>query len=98
MVGINLDLGNIVKLFSKGNIVKVYDKMFRLAERFANHEAENYKIELKNKIKIAELAGKKFDKDFPIETVHSIWKFRNERFDYHMNEMKDLLIKANKQK
>lgn len=44
MVDFNLSLiGDITKLFNKGNIVKVYDKMYTLADELAASETKNYK-------------------------------------------------------
>jgi hypothetical protein len=42
----NFDLNNIIKLFKKGDIPKVYEKMYFVAEKLAWRDFHGYKTEL----------------------------------------------------
>ena len=87
---IHLHLDNLVKLYEKGRIVKVYDKMNKEAEMLAVHEIETFLVELKHKLASKEIEG--------MNVINLLIDFRKERIDYHMSEMKKLLNEQLKHK
>ncbi|MBU3940406.1 MAG: hypothetical protein KKH88_00560 [Nanoarchaeota archaeon] len=93
MVNLHLHLPkDLYKLFKKGDITKLYSKMYSLAEELANNDSRRYKerleIELMSRLKnpllklptIRDMARRTFD-------------FWDKRFNFYLNEMKELLKK-----
>lgn len=77
---------NIQKLFLKGDIARVYSKMYSIAEEIAIHEVKQKQHSLINK------ADRRFKKtkdifSFPDE----VSKYKEKRIQHHINEMKELL-------
>lgn len=96
MVNFHLHLGNILKGLRKGNIVKVYSKMYSLAENLASRETEKYLTESLSKIEVSQVGGDKWDNEALIKFVNNIWNFHNDRINHHMDEMKKLLVMSSK--
>ena len=72
---------NLVKLSKKGQIHKLYYKMYCVAEKLAIHENKKY---------LAEIGITHSNMDI-IQGFELIAKHRQERIEYHYNEMKKLL-------
>ena len=85
-INLNFNLGEIIKLFKRGNIVKTYEKMYLLAEQLAKTETQEYQTELLSRINV------KSTKNEIFSSLDKIWNFKMERIHHHMKEMKDLLI------
>lgn len=80
---------NIQKLFLSGNIDKVYEKMYNVAEKLAIHEVKLYQDLLMQKMTDRKIkTGKDFDS---IEYFNKVVNHRQERLQHHINEMKELL-------
>lgn len=78
---------NIPRLLIRGNIVRVYDKMYNLAESLAIHEMNQRDRLLLDK------ANKKV-KDphkYLITFAKEMTNYKEKRIEYHMNKMKELL-------
>jgi len=79
-----IDFQNLVKLSQKGRIVSVYRRMNKEAEKLANKEFDLF---------LRQEAIIKRGSD--VKTwFELIMKYRKDRIDFHMNEMKKLLDKA----
>ena len=83
----NFDLQNLHKLFKKGNIVKLYHQMYALAEELAIHDMDVHMtmIDKKSKEKPEE------NKSSIEKWVEKVFEYRDQRFEYHFNQMKELL-------
>jgi len=81
-----IDFSNIVKLFRKGDIHKVYSKMFDTADFCAVEELKRYIPRLETKTNRNLMNHEDF-----IKFVDKIAKYRDQRFKYHMEQMKELL-------
>ena len=80
----NINFQNLVKLSQKGRIISVYRRMYKEAEKLANKEFDLF---------LRQEAILKRGSD--VKTwFESIMKYRKDRIDFHMNEMKKLLDKA----
>lgn len=80
----NINFQNLVKLSQKGRIISVYRRMHKEAEKLANKEFDLF---------LRQEAILKRGSD--VKTwFESIMKYRKDRIDFHMNEMKKLLDKA----
>lgn len=77
---------------SKGGIDKLYMKMYIQAEDIAIHEMKKYDLLLtcKNLWSDAGLGGEHQDIPDVDDKVH---KYRDERIQHHMNEMKEILFR-----
>jgi hypothetical protein len=85
----NLNL-NIQKLFIRGRIDKVYERMYNVAESLAAHETKKM-FEI-----IANNSKKKLPKDISPEDYYwnyatEVMEYRQKRIEHHINEMKELL-------
>lgn len=82
---LNLDLS---KLFSKGKINILYEKMYNTAHNLAAEELRKnldlINIELKENLKIT---GKNYFEEY----LKKMMKFKEEKIEHHMKEMKELL-------
>ena len=84
----SIDFKNLVKLFKKGKIPKVYSEMYSTAESIALHETEKFM----NEIYLKNLENKinKTPKD-TFDYFSRIQKFREERIEFHLSKMFKLL-------
>ena len=74
---------NLIKLSKRGQIHRIYAKMYQVADELAVHETKNFLIELgitKGRI------GSK-------ENVKLMIDYKKERIEYHLNRMEKLLDK-----
>ena len=77
-----LDFKHLAKLLEKGRVDVVYNKMYSVADRRSRDEIETYIYELRAKIHTIKSNA---------DLLTKILDFRKERFEHHMNEMKQLL-------
>lgn len=79
---------NLSKLFSKGKINILYEKMYNTAHKLAAEELRKnldlINIELKDNLK---RAGKNYFEEY----FKKMMRFKGERIEHHMKEMKELL-------
>jgi hypothetical protein len=83
------DLG---KLFRDGNIPKLYEKIYSMADSLSMHEMHNLKKEELGHFDIRRLAGEKILAQEQIDLLRKIFEFRNQRRDYHFHEMIKLYV------
>ena len=84
-----LDFKHLAKLLEKGRVDVVYNKMYKIADRRSRGEIEIY---------LYELMGKSHTIKSNADLLTKILDFRKERFEHHMNEMKQLLEMSLKEK
>ena len=80
---------NFVKLFNKGKIDRLYEKIYILAEKLALHEMKK-----KSSIILHELEKKyknERNDDIILEYLKGISVYKDERIKFHMDEMKNWL-------
>ncbi|MFW5982933.1 MAG: hypothetical protein ACOCQ4_00380 [bacterium] len=82
LFGIDINIENIVKLYEKGKIAKMYEQMYYTANKLAREDLNTFRIKT--------IFGRKDPSEF-IE-------YLDERKEYHMREMKKLLDRKLKQK
>lgn len=79
---------NVQKMFISGKIDKVYSNIYNVAEGLAVHETNLYRNLLEHKLrKKAQIT----QEDNTLEYFDKVVKYRQERLQHHINEMKDLL-------
>jgi len=81
----SIDFHNLAKLFNRGRIDKVYARMYAQACELAVFESMKFKEGVKP-------GGGAFSKRSLEEYFDKLLNFQQERINYHMAEMKDLLI------
>ena len=94
---LNIDFSNLVRLFRKGDITKVYSKMYDLAEYIAIHEMKLYRLLLQNEMDEMKKAGF-HPKDIASEYTKKSYEYKKERIQTHIKEMKELLVLHLKEK
>ena len=72
---------NLLKLSKKGQIHRIYFKMYKIADELAIHEAKNFLLELG-----MTKGDKKAKKGVELMINH-----KKERIEYHLNKMYELL-------
>jgi len=92
----NLFGDSLVKLFNRGQIDKAYKKMFDVAEEISRKETREYMEKLNHET--LENNINKTNNSFKFDWLTKIDNYHNERREYHMNEMKKLLIEQIKNK
>ena len=74
----------------KGDVVKLYQRMYRLAEDIAIHEMRKSALILEFNISYDKmLKGKDNDENI----LNKVSEYRDERVKYHMEQMKEILYK-----
>ena len=77
--------------FARGGIDKLYLRMYQLAESLAIHEMKKYDSFLSFKSLYSEVMLKGECEDI-VDIDQKIIKYRDERINYHMDEMKEILF------
>jgi hypothetical protein len=81
---------NIKKAFDKGEIDKVYRDMYVTAEKIANVEYNNYRIQFRQEYIEKKMRLSSQNKDNELH-LSNIYKYRNERIQFHLDQMYRLL-------
>jgi len=81
----NLNIKNMLKLFHKGRVDKIYEKIYSIAENLAIHDTEHYESRVYGEFMVKD--KKNIVNDYTLK----ILKYRTERLEYHMNKMIELL-------
>jgi len=84
-----LDFKHMAKLMDKGRVDLVYNKMYNVADKRSRGEIKIYIYELRAKVHTIKSNA---------DLLTKILDFRKERFEHHMNEMKELLEMSSKEK
>ena len=74
---------NLIKLFARGDISRLYEKMYSVAESIAAHETDRY-----TRRKLREFVRKNQSK---LEASKQIDKYRQQRLNFHLNQMYRLI-------
>lgn len=89
----DFNINPLFKLYKKGDIVRLYKKMYYLAEELAIHEMDQKRLLITQ-----DRINEKFKKatnnsveDPKLTLLGDIVNFKTTRIEHHMNEMKKLL-------
>jgi len=93
----DISINPLFKLYRKGDIVRLYKKMYNLAEELAIHELEQRKIHLVTSANKDDIKDEKglYTYVGNIETI--LAEYKQQRIDYHVKEMQKLLIMRSKE-
>lgn len=85
-----LKIDNLIRLFKRGDISKLYEKMYATADRIAAYEMEKY---ITNKFK--DVLKKEVSHDKANDQIDN---YRKQRTKFHLNQMYRLIELHSKKK